>query len=988
LTNMGILPSTVAEVVALEAALADYFAGPGKGNRGFVVLQLAEILSGFAATDVFYGAAAAAWNTTLTASVADSAPGAFALTTATTDNLSGGSANDTFTGVLSLLSSANTFNATDKVAGGAGDDTLNLTMSTAFTGFTTGSVAGVETISLTNASETSRDFDASGVTGATKYVLDGTKAGFTLTDLSAGVAAIDLSGQKSGALTTAFATGVTAPAAVALGLNAVGATSTITATLGGYTEANVTVTGANKVTFAGSLTDIVMSGTGSATVGGVSTTLETFDASGVAGTVSVTTTAVTAAGGLTSVKTGAGNDTITASEADLSVTATISGGDGNDSLVYDSNGGTVAYKMTGVETLTIGAVTGALVMSGRNTTDLANVSTTSSTAAAVSLVNQGAANLSFTSLKASDTSGNVDSDHTGSTTVTYTADADNVTAKTATAKAADYTFAQATGALTVAVGEYVDTTGANITAAKASSVTLTVATGKDSSATPAEITEFDSTITAALAESIAVTATGKLGSSAKISAATAKSATITNGSTAGTLELVTPKLESLTVTTAEDLTLDTAADDLTGLQSLTVSTSKDIVTIGNLAKANVVTLSGTGTTSKVVLGTLGASTNDYDLTVTATGLGAGVTIGATTVGTGYDTTITADGVQGPVSIAASATVTGGDDVTINANSVDGAVTIGDVTTALTGDVVVKSDDATGIVTVGNLTGGNVTLDVSSSIATATIGSITAKTSATVALSDLQANNTATTDLVINAGAGSTALAVAVTGGALADTVVINGTSSNTSVTVTGDLGAGTDTLTYNTGSSTTAQTISISGITNYDSSTIYGGAAGDTISGGAGVDRIVGGRGADTLTGNGGNDTYVFAAGESNHGTFDTITDLNSGDVIEYGNVAIALQTTAITGDADTAAVSTKGVATFTAATTSSTLANKATLIADALSTNAGKAVLFQHGSDTYMFINDGVAGIDSDVVIKLTGVAIPTTDLTAPSTGLSGFGA
>jgi len=94
------------------------------------------------------------------------------------------------------------------------------------------------------------------------------------------------------------------------------------------------------------------------------------------------------------------------------------------------------------------------------------------------LVNQGAANLSFTSLKASDTSGNVDSDHTGSTTVTYTADADNVTAKTATAKAADYTFAQATGALTVAVGEYVDTTGANITAAKASSVTLTVATGK------------------------------------------------------------------------------------------------------------------------------------------------------------------------------------------------------------------------------------------------------------------------------------------------------------------------------------------------------------------------------------------------------------------------------------------------------------------------------------------------------------------------------
>jgi Ca2+-binding RTX toxin-like protein len=307
---------------------------------------------------------------------------------------------------------------------------------------------------------------------------------------------------------------------------------------------------------------------------------------------------------------------------------------------------------------------------------------------------------------------------------------------------------------------------------------------------------------------------------------------------------------------------------------------------------------------------------------------------------------------------------------------------------LTGDVVVKADDATGIVTVGNLTGANVTLDVSSSIAGATIGAITAKTSATVALSDLQANNTDTKDLVITAGTGSTALAVAVTGGALADTVVINGISTNTSITVTGDLGAGTDTLTVASGSASAAQTISISGVTNYDSSTITGGNAGDTITGGAGVDRIIGGRGADSLSGNGGNDTFVFAAGESKHGSFDTITDLNSGDKIEYGNSDISLQTTEITGDTDTAAVSTKGVATFTAATTSSTLANKATLIADALSTNAGKAVLFQHGSDTYMFINDGVAGIDNDVVVKLTGVALPTTDLTAPATGLSGFGA
>jgi len=988
LTNMGILPSTVTEVVALEAALADYFAGPGKGNRGFVVLQLAEILSGFAATDVFYGAAATAWNAEVAASEADATSVTVALTTATTDNVVGSSAGDIFNGVLSLLTSANTLNATDKIDGGAGADQLNLTIGTAFTGFTTGSVANVETISLTNAGETARDFDASGVTGATTYALDGTNAGFTLTDLSAGVATINLASQKSGALTTAFATGVTAPTAVALGLNTVGATSTVTATLGGYTEANVTVTGANKVTFAGSLTDIVMSGTGSATVGGVPTTLETFDASGVAGAVVVTTTAVTTANSLTSVKTGSGGDTITASGADLSVTATISGGAGTDSLAYDSSAArTVAYNMSGIETLTIGTVSGALIMSGRNTTDLANVSTTSTTAGTVTLVNQGASNLAFTSLNASSSSGDVSSDHTGSTTLTYTGLAANITAQTATAKAADYTFGSAAGALTVAVSTYVDTTGANITATKASSVTLTVASGLDTSATPVEITQFDSTITAPLATSISVTATGALGTAAIIDAATATTATVVNGTTAGTLELVTPKLESLTVTTSKALDLETTSDNLTGLQALTVNAIAGQVDFGDLVKANVVTLSGAGATSKVVLGNLGATTNDYNLTVTATDLGLGLTVGTLTVGAGYDTVVTADDLDGNLIIGVT---TGGDDVTISANRVDGTVAIDAITTALTGDVVVQSDDAAGAVSVGAITGGNVTLDLSSSIAGATIGAITAKTSATVALSDLQANNTSTTDLVITAGLASTALTVAVTGGALADTVVVNGITTNTSITVTGDLGSGTDTLTVNGVLGTAAQAISISGSTNYDSSNITGGLGADTITGGAGVDRITAYRGADTLTGNGGYDTFVFNAGDSNHGTFDTIVDFSSGDEVEFGGAAIARVTTAVTGDADTAAVSTLSVATFTAATTSTTLANRVTLIADALGSTAGAAVFFQYGADTYLFINDGVSGITFDVVVKLTGVSIPTaysTDVNSGS-GLTGFGA
>jgi len=400
LTNMGILPSTVTEVKALEAALADYFAGPGKGNRGFVVLQLAEILSDFPATDVFYGAAATAWNAEVAASVADATPVTVALTTSTTDSLVGGSAADIFAAVTAALSTANTLQATDKIDGGAGNDTLNISVDAAFTGFTTGSVAAVETINLTNTGAQTRAFDATGITGAATYSVNATNAAINISDMATGVTAINLTGQLEDSFTTAFATGAAEIAAttnaLALGLTDVGADDTVTLTLGSFETLNVTASGTNDVTFGGStIKAINVAGAGDISIADVSTSLTSFDASASTGDVTADITDTTST--LTKVATGAGDDALTFNESDAAANLTISGGAGTDSLNLTSNGGTLEYTMTGFETLNIDALsTAALTFSARKTTDLATISTDADADFSAAFVNMGANALAVT----------------------------------------------------------------------------------------------------------------------------------------------------------------------------------------------------------------------------------------------------------------------------------------------------------------------------------------------------------------------------------------------------------------------------------------------------------------------------------------------------------------------------------------------------------------------------------------------------------------
>jgi len=967
--------------------LADYFAGPGKGNRGFVVLQLAEILSGFAATDVFYGAAATAWNAEVAASVVDSAAGTFALTTATTDNLVGGSAVDIFTAISAALA-VNTLSATDKLDGGAGNDTLKLDMQAANSSMTTGFVKNIETVELTNATEGSLAFNALAFSGVSTYTFNSSNAPFTVTNLGTGVTTININDQKKSAgaeasttFSSAYAAGTAELTAttdtVALNLSSVGASSSklATLTIGSVENLNVNLTGSNFAKLSGTdASKVVVTGSGSNNFSTVPTSLTSFDASAATGAITVDLSSSVST--ITKVALGSGSDTVTYQEQDGSAIATITGGAGTDKLTLQSNGGITEYTMTGFETLALTTVTADLTMSGTKTTDVATISTNSVTAANLTFVNMGSSALSFESLGITPNN-TISSDNTGATTLTYKVNLGSATVG-ADAPTADYTFSD-TSALTVAVSSFIDTSGSSISANKASTVALTVASGANAGGT--ELTTFNNTITANKATSFSVDATGQLGSLAAISSTTATSGTVTNGASTGNLALVTPALKTLTVTTGNTLGLLQTTTNLNAVETLNVSTSKGAVTVGGLAKASSITASGAGSTSAVTLGALGATTNSADLNITTSGLKAGFTAQTLNVATGYDVNVVATGATGAVTLGAIAR---GDDATVTASGIGGAFTIGNV--AVTGNVNINASNNTGISTVGTVSGDNVTVNVSGSAATSSFGAVTAKTSATLTGSAVDANTFGITAL-----SSSTALAVTVTGGVTTDTVTVAGVNGQTSITVSGNLGAGTDTIAVTSDrntTSTTAQTINISGATNYETSVLASGIGPDTITGGAYVDTIIGGKGADTLTGGTGIDTFVFNSGDSSWSAPDTITDLGSTDIISWGG---GVTTTAYNGTGNsTNATITSGVATFaltTTATAKDTIDEVVTLIDNA--TTVGQSVLFAFGSDTYFFI-DGGTTLANNVVVKLTGVVIAAAAAVADSTptGLIGIGA
>jgi hypothetical protein len=159
--------------------------------------------------------------------------------------------------------------------------------------------------------------------------------------------------------------------------------------------------------------------------------------------------------------------------------------------------------------------------------------------------------------------------------------------------------------------------------------------------------------------------------------------------------------------------------------------------------------------------------------------------------------------------------------------------------------------------------------------------------------------------------------------------------------------------------------------------TIIGTGFGDVITGGGRADTITAGAGADVMTGGAGADIFVFGAGVASitggspsSVNNDTITDFaRASDIIRFGaNLTIEQSATASSG---TAAINSKGVASFNSA--DSTLALKIAAVQAGIvagTESQGDFAIFEDGGNTYVFIEDNGGGLNaSDVLIKLTGL-------------------
>jgi hypothetical protein len=685
-----------------------------------------------------------------------------ALTTSSTDETTGTAGADSITGAVSALSAVRTLQVTDTIDGGDGSDTLELQLDTAFSGFTTGSMTGVETVNITNSGSTARTFDATGVTGATAYNVTGA---VDLADLA------EIATITAGARTANFDIGYAAAAVEGtadvqtLSITDFGTaddadtdadeTSAVAISItAGVETTDLTVTGVNVVDLNGTGSKaITATGTGSLEITDIDSATKTIDASGVAGAVTISDTATPTV--MTSIKTGAGDDSVTITDisADVAANATISGGDGDDTLVVKGTA-TTQLAQTGFETMNFGALGGALNMSMSKSSgvDTLIASKTMNDDVTLSSVGEQAMTINVQGVNSANKA--IASDHSGATTVTIDTPAATATATARSANTID------------------------VTTSKSTSVDLDVAAKMD----------WDGVLTAAKAESVVVSIDGGTTSGAQIVAASATTIEIDSVAAASTLLLNAKSATELTITAAKDLDIGNAT--LAAVEYLTTAGKGGIDLTGEQLEG--IASIDSSTTGNLSFDDLGSATLDNSITATFAGIG--------------DLTI-------------DNTTTNGENITLTVSGGTGNIDFDDVNAGSTANVTITAATA-GTFDVDAVTGDDIEIDVSGVVgATTYSGAITTSGNLTVVGSTLQANDLDANKVVVD----GTTNVIDFTGGLGIDKITIENDTTTTSVTLKGDLSLGTDVVAINMNANsgnTVDYTVDITGLSNYDGATI------------------------------------------------------------------------------------------------------------------------------------------------------------------------
>ena len=641
------------------------------------------------------------------------------------DTIAGTAGRDKISGSNSGLAAENTLNATDVIDGGEGSDQLILSVPTAWTGFTTGSVKGVETLDITNPGASSLNFNMTGISGVDTVRLtnEQTNGVVTLTAMPTAVKALYLEGIKGGTGDTAFTTAYLAAAAEVSGTsNALSVTfdglgtkarSGSTApnqallTIADIEQINLALVGTNIASFAGTdLTKITASGSGTLAMNDVPTSLTSFDGSAMTGAFVGTFEDITGAT-LATVKTGSASDTVTITQAGTKTAATIDLGTGTDTLILNSAGGVAAYTIKGAETLALNNITTATTVSGTNLDDTLSKVTVSATdvggaslnangvAAAVVLQDMGARTVDLTLNGAISANGDITVDNKSGASASWAAASTNAKLSEATDTAAgDVKFSAATGAVTFNVGSAVTLTGA-VEASKATAVTLNV-TSALNSAGSTQYSQWNSTLTVPEATSVTINSGAHLGTLATLAAAKATSANIT-ASGNGELVMTAALLTDLTITsgsgkddagsTSTTFRLDdNVATGFSKLQSLTATVNSGTLELVDntgdtgltgLPSINTLTLTGAGTSTSTgqsafkIYGDLGSSTaNSYGMNIKISGMKGGVSIDDAVADLGAG-----ESAGGDILVGA------GFDVTMDLTGATGEVDFGDIATS-------------------------------------------------------------------------------------------------------------------------------------------------------------------------------------------------------------------------------------------------------------------------------------------------------------------